>query len=136
LVEEEGRVAGALVPRSDLERELATLRQQVAEPTRKTVWVGKSQREVELEMELKVVRRELEAVRGNAKGKSSVSSSLPEFLLKSQFAGKGKEVEEVQGKPTKVPASKVVDAEIAEVRARVTEVEREFEALQGEWQGK
>jgi tetrahydromethanopterin S-methyltransferase subunit G len=36
----------------------------------------------------------------------------------------------------KVPASKVVDAEIAGVRARVTEVEREFEALQGEWQGK
>jgi hypothetical protein len=74
LVEEERRVAGALVPRSDLERELATLRQQVAEPTRKTVWVGKSQREVELEMELKAVRRELETVRGNAKGKSFVSS--------------------------------------------------------------
>jgi hypothetical protein len=62
-----------------LERELATLRQQVAEPTKKIMWVGKSQKEVELEMELKAVRRELEVVRESVKGKSFVSSSSPWF---------------------------------------------------------
>jgi hypothetical protein len=44
-------------------------------------------------------------------------------------------VEGVQGKPRKVPASKVVDAEVAELKARA-EGERDFEALHGDWEGK
>jgi hypothetical protein len=65
------KVAGTLVPREDVERELATLRQQVAEPTRKTVWVYKSHRETELDVELAAAKRELEALRRSAKGESS-----------------------------------------------------------------
>jgi hypothetical protein len=56
------------------------------------------------------------------------------FKLAS-FIGKGKAVEEVRETPSKAPASKTVDAEIAKLKVRVVDVEREFEALEGDWQG-
>jgi hypothetical protein len=68
VAEEVEGVAGSLVPRADLERELATLRQQLAEPSRKIMWVGKSREEVGLELELAAVRRELEEARREVKG--------------------------------------------------------------------
>ena len=58
--------------REDMERELATLRQQVAEPGMKTLWVEKSRREAELERRMIVLERELETVRATVKGEFSL----------------------------------------------------------------
>ena len=56
-----------------MERELETLRQQVAEPTRKIMWVEKSHQEAELGQQLACTKCTLEEMRGVEKGKFSMS---------------------------------------------------------------
>ena len=64
------------------------------------------------------------------------------FAEVAYSVGKGKEVEGVWGKSKKVPMVKIVDAEVVasaceeELRKWVEEAEREFDVLQGKWQGK
>ena len=60
---------GTLVLKNDLERELVTLWQQVAEPMRKIVWVEKSHWEAELEQWLAHAEHALEEATGVGKGK-------------------------------------------------------------------
>ena len=79
LADEKEKVAGTLVPKSDLERELTMLQQQLMEPMRKTLWVEESEREAELELELVAERNELEEVQRGEKGEFSAFSSIWQF---------------------------------------------------------
>ena len=122
-----------------MERELETLRQQVAEPTRKIMWVEKSQREAELEQRLAHAECTLEEMRGVEKGRFSMLIRPFENITEVACSvGKGKEVEGTWGKSKKIPATKIVDAEVVssvreeEFRKRAEEAERELGALQDE----
>ena len=70
--------------KEDMERELETLRQQVTEPTRKIMWVEKSQREAELEQRLARAERTLEEMRGVEKGRSSMLNQPLKISLRSR----------------------------------------------------
>src|ERR1700731_2579336 len=70
--------------KEDMERELETLRQQVAEPTRKIMWVEKSQREPGLGQALTPAKHPLEDMRGSEKGRFSMLIQPLKISLRSR----------------------------------------------------
>ena len=57
-------------------------------------------------------------------------------MLKSRVAEKGKAAAGTRGESGRIPVSKIVDIGAVELRERAEAAESEFEALQGDWQGK
>ena len=57
------------------------------------------------------------------------------FILIVTVVGKGKVVEEAL-EEKRIPVPEVIDIEVVELKEWAEAVERDFEALQGDWQGK